>query len=314
MKLSNAVVGLAALSHGVNAAAVLEAEVASLDTRRSQPDFEVHPERSTNEELWKRKGGGGGGGRGGGGSSGGGSSGGGTSGGGGSGTSGGGRGSGTGSSGSGSGSTGGRGGGIGSPSSNQGGRTTTGTGPPPRYGGGAYYGGGASAPYAAGQRSSSGIVPGLLAGAALGGIGFLGFSYLHGAWVYPYTHQYYYHNATTDMNETKPVICVCDPYNPCACDDNGNQTYFNSVIGDGSYNNLNHSLVTIAQNETTKQLTIYINGEEPNGTTAAGGTDAPDTSGSSDAPDSAGVSMMALAQAAGWWPAATMAFALAFIM
>lgn len=196
--------------------------------------------------------------------------------------------------------------GIGSPSSNQGGRTTTGTGPPPKYGGGAYYGGGASAPYAAGQRSSSGIVPGLLAGAAIGGIGFLGISYLaHGAWVYPYTHQYYYHNATTDMNETKPVICVCDPYNPCACDDNGNQTYFNSVIGNGSYDGLNHTLVTIAQNDTTKKLTIYINGEEPNGTTAAGGT---------DAPDSAGASMMALAQAAGWWPAATMAFALAFIM
>ncbi|KAI0456246.1 hypothetical protein F5B21DRAFT_468132 [Xylaria acuta] len=282
MKFSNALVGLAALSRGINAVAVPEAEAVELDTRTPQPEFETHAERSTNEELWKRKGGGGGGGRGGSGGSSGGSSGG--------------RG---GSSGS------GRGSGIGSPSSNQGGRTTTGTGPPPKYGGGSYYGGGATAPYAAGRNSASGIAPALLTGAAIGGIGFLGIAYLHGAWAYPYTHQYYYHNTTTDKNETKPIVCVCDPYNPCACDDNGNQTYFNSVIGDGSYNGLNHSLVTIANNETTNKLTIYINGEEPNGTTAAGGT---------EAPDSAGASMMALAQAAGWWPAATMAFALAFIM
>ncbi|KAI8955632.1 hypothetical protein F4801DRAFT_273923 [Xylaria longipes] len=289
MKPSNALVGLAALTHGINAVAVPEAELVGLDTRTPQPEFETHPERSTNEELWKRKGGGGGGGRGGSGGS---SSGGSSSGG---------RGGSSGSSGS---SSGGRGG-IGSSTNNQGGRTTTGTGPAPKYGGGTYYGGGATAPYAAGQRSSSGIAPALLTGAAIGGIGFLGLTYLHGAWAYPYTHQYYYHNATTEKNETKPVICVCDPYNPCACDDNGNQTYFNSVIGDGSYQGLNHSLVTIANNETTRQPTIYINGEEPNGTTAAGGT---------EAPDSAGVSMMQLARAAGWWPAATMAFALAFIM
>lgn len=106
------------------------------------------------------------------------------------------------------------------------------------------------------------------------------------------------------MNETKPVVCVCDPSTPCTCDDNGNQTYFNSVIGDGTYNGLNRSLVTISPNETTNNLTIYINGAVPNGTTAAGGTEDPN----------AANSMVALAQAAGWWPAATMAFALAFII
>ncbi|KAI0422824.1 hypothetical protein F5X98DRAFT_325253 [Xylaria grammica] len=277
MKLSNTLLGLAALTHGINAAAVPEA--VALDSR-TQPEFETHPERSTNEELWKRKGGGGGGGRGSSGGSSGGSRG-----------------------GSSSGSTGGRSGGLGSSTSNTGGRTTTGSGPPPTYGGGGFYGGGATAPYKAGNPVGL-IAPALLTGAVLGGIGFAGIHYLNGGWVYPYQHHYWYHNATTMMNETKPVICVCDANDPCTCDDNGNQTYFNSVIGNGSYEGLNHTLVAIAKNETTGNLTIYINGQVPNGTTAAGGTEDPN----------AANSMKALAQAAGWWPAATVAFALAFII
>lgn len=196
-----------------------------------------------------------------------------------------------------------RSGGLGSPTSNTGGRTTTGSGTPPRYGGGAYYGGGATVPYKAGDKRGS-IAPALLTGAAIGGIGFLGVSYLYGAYAYPYYNHYYYHNVTTNMNETKPVICVCDPYNPCTCEDNGNQTYFSSVIGNGSYDGLNHTLVSVAKNDTTGNLTIYINGAVDNGTTAAGGT---------EDPDSAANSMVALAQAAGWWPAATMAFAIAFL-
>ncbi|KAI1313964.1 hypothetical protein F5Y03DRAFT_765 [Xylaria venustula] len=283
MKLSNTLLGLAALTNGINAVAVPEPNVVALDTRVPEPEFETHSERSTSEELWKRKGGGGGGGRGGGGSS-----------------SGGGRGGSSGSSGSSS-SGGGRG--LGSSTSNTGGRTTTGSGPKPAYGGGSYYPGGAAVPYAAGTKSGS-IAPALLTGAALGGIGFLGVHYLYGAWTYPYTHQYYYHNATTNMNETKPVICVCDPNNPCTCSDNGNQTYFDSVIGNGSYAGLNHTLVTVAKNDTTGNLTIYINGEVPNGTTASGGSEDPN----------AANSMVALAQAAGWWPAAGMAMALAFVI
>ncbi|KAI0509114.1 hypothetical protein F5B22DRAFT_373193 [Xylaria bambusicola] len=279
MKLTNVILGAAALTHGINAVAVPEAEAVALDTRTPQPESETHFERSSNEELWKRKGGGGGGGRGGG--------------------SGGGRGSGSGR--GGGGGAGGRG--LGSSTSNVGGRTTTGSGPTPAYGGGAYYGGGATVPYKAGN-SAGRIAPALLTGAAIGGIGFLGVSYLYGAYAYPYYHHYYYHNATTDMNETKPVICVCDPYDTCTCDDNGNQTYFNSVIGNGSYEGLNHTLVTIAKNDTTGNLTIYINGQVPNGTTAAGGTEDP----------SAANSMIALAKAAGWWPAATMAFAIAFLV
>jgi hypothetical protein len=106
------------------------------------------------------------------------------------------------------------------------------------------------------------------------------------------------------MNETKPVNCLCDMYNPCGCDDNNNQTYVNDLIGNGSYSNLNHTLVDVVKNSTTGNDTIYINGMLPNGTTAPGGTESPNAAGS----------MMALAQAVGWWPAATMAFALAFLM
>lgn len=93
--------------------------------------------------------------------------------------------------------------------------------------------------------------------------------------------------------------CLCDPHSPCGCDDNGNQTFFNEVIGNGTYQGLNKSVVTVARNQSTGEDNIYLNGVLPNGTSV-------------DSP--AGNSMMNLAQAAGWWPAATMAFALAFLL
>ncbi|KAI8628979.1 hypothetical protein F5Y19DRAFT_435732 [Xylariaceae sp. FL1651] len=289
MKFSNVLLGLAAFTHGINAVAVPDADSVALDTRSPEPRFESYIERTTNEELWKRKGGGGGGGRGGGGSSGGSS--------GGSGSGGSGSGGGRGGSSGGSSSSGSR------PGGSNGGQTTTGSGPKPAVAG-SFYPGGATVPYKAGSRTPGGIAPFVLGGAALGAVGFFGAAYLYGAYSYPYTHPYYYHNATTNQNETKPVNCVCDMYSPCGCDDNGNQTYFNSIIGDGSYQNLNKSIVNVAKNDTTGNDTIFINGMLPNGTTAAGGTDSLNAAGS----------MMELAQAVGWWPAATMAFALAFLL
>ncbi|KAI0203535.1 hypothetical protein F4808DRAFT_23065 [Astrocystis sublimbata] len=291
MKFSNALVGLAALTHSINAVAVPEAKVSGLDTRTPHPESETHPERSANEELWKRKGGGGGGGRGGGGgSSGGGNSGSGSGSGGSTGGSG-------GSTGGGRGGTGGTGGGRGTP--NSGGVSGQGN---PRFGGA--YAGGAAQPYnpRRNPRSPSGLVPGLLAGAALGSLAFIGFSYLHNSrevYVYPYKNEYNYFNATVGHNETKPVSCVCDPDKPCGCDEKpGDRSFFDSVIGNGSYEGLNHSIVDVAPNETTKKLTIFINGIEEG----------------ENSDENAGNSMMDLAKAAGWWPAATMAMALAFIM
>ncbi|RYP86811.1 hypothetical protein DL769_000656 [Monosporascus sp. CRB-8-3] len=278
MRLSDALVVAATLARTISASAILSTDNTALEAR-TQPESRF-PDRSIDqeqEELWKRKGGGGGGGRGGG-------------------SSGGGRGSGRGSS-SGSSSSGG---GRGSPVSNAGGRTTTGSGPRPAYGrGGAFYAGGARVPYQAGARSPGGIAPFLV----VGGLGFLGGAYVAGGgyYMYPYHNQYYYRNATTDRNETKPVVCTCREYGVCSCDDNGDDEYFNSIIGDGSYEGLNRSVVEVARNETDDRTYVYINGTLPNGTTADGGTEDPN----------AGAGLRALVRAAGWWPVVTTALALA---
>lgn len=78
----------------------------------------------------------------------------------------------------------------------------------------------------------------------------------------------------------------------CGCEDNNNTDYINSVLGNGSYNSLNKSLVTVAMVNGTN--TILINGTLPNGTTASGGTESA----------SGGVGMRELVEMAGWWPAA----------
>jgi hypothetical protein len=75
----------------------------------------------------------------------------------------------------------------------------------------------------------------------------------------------------TGVNETKPVTCLCAAYSECGCDDNGNSTFLDSIIGDGSYSNLNLSLVNVANINGTS--TILLNGTLPNGTTVAGGTE-----------------------------------------
>ncbi len=185
--------------------------------------------------------------------------------------------------------------GKGSSSSNVGGSTKTGSGVTPNYGGGRYYGGGATTPYTAGARSPLGIAAVPLAFTALA---FYPGIWLYGAYAYPYTHPYTFYNRTapanstnttttatrdlhfdievrqendTGANETKPVTCLCAMYAECGCDDNGNTTFLNSLIGDGTYSNLNLSLVNVADINGTS--TIILNGTLPNGTTAPGGTE-----------------------------------------
>jgi hypothetical protein len=173
-----------------------------------------------------------------------------------------------------------------------GGATTTGSGPRPAFGGGTYYSGGARTPYAAGARSPLGIAP-VLIGAGV--LGFWGGALLwpHGAYFYPYSHPYGFYNHSSNRNESKPVQCGCDPTEECSCDDNSNSTYMNEIIGDGSYANLNKSVVTVADVNGTS--TILINGTLPNGTTASGGTDDPNGS-------SAAAGMNLLLQNAAWAP------------
>lgn len=236
-------------------------------------------------DLWKRRGGGASGGRGGSSSSSGSSS----SGSGSSSSSSSGSGSGSSSSSgkSGSGSSSSSSSGRGSTSSSTGGRTSTGSGAPASYGGGRYYGGGSTVPYRAGSRSTGGIVPSFF---LVGALAFWPGLWLHNAYLYPYGTPWRYYNATTGQNETKPVQCGCDETVECGCDDNNSTDYINSVLGNGSYNQLNQSLVTVASVNGTD--TILLNGSLPNGTTASGGTDS-----ASD-----GVALRRLAEAAGWWP------------
>ncbi|KAI1038961.1 hypothetical protein LB503_007742 [Fusarium chuoi] len=214
-------------------------------------------------ELYKRRGGGGGGGRGG-------SSGGGSKGSSGSGSRGGssrgssGSGSSRGSSSSGSGSKGssyrpGSSGSGGSRSSSGGG--SRGVGPQPSFAGGRYYPGGSSKPYKSGVSSPGRIAPFALGGAALA---FWPGLWLYGAYMYPYSHPYHYHNDTSDEDEERDVLCGCSRYEYCACDDNNSTQYFDELIGNGSYDALNKSIVNVA--EVNGTMTILINGTLPNDT------------------------------------------------
>ncbi|KAJ5180782.1 hypothetical protein N7492_003992 [Penicillium capsulatum] len=231
-------------------------------------------------DLEKRRGGGGGGGGRGGGSSGGGS---------------GGRSSGSRGSSSGSGG-GGSSGGSSSSSNNRGGTSNRGSGVAPAYGGGRYdtthgygtgftsyphypvsrpatystktdgqtryYAGGAAAPYSAGRRSPLGITPFLLPAAAVAFL--LPAAWAYGAYAYPYHHNYHYYNETNHQNSSMPVVCVCQEYQECGCDDNNNSTYYESLFnGTEPHNTSDVRVVNV--NGTEK---IYINGTLANGTTA----------------------------------------------
>ncbi|KAF4980679.1 hypothetical protein FZEAL_3347 [Fusarium zealandicum] len=290
----------------------------------SEPSVDEH-------ELYKRRGGGGGGGRGGGSSSGGSKSGGSSSGGGS--RSGGRSGSGSSSSGSGSsrsgsgssrsgsgssrsgssrgsyrtgsspGSTSNRGGS--SSGSNQGGGSRGGSGPRPNFAGGRYYPGGAAAPYRSGGRSPLGIAPFFFIGAA---IAFWPGVWLYGAHTYPYENQYHYYNETSEKDESRDVICGCAQYSVCGCDDNNSTEYYDELIGNGSYEALNKSIVNVAKVNGT--MTILINGTLPNGTTVP--EDEEDTSADED-DSNAAASMRSLVEALGYWPAVAAIMAAVFV-
>lgn len=93
--------------------------------------------------------------------------------------------------------------------------------------------------------------------------------WLYGAYAYNNHHHYNYHNETSNRNESIPIMCLCQEYSVCGCEDNDNSTYLNSVLNvkDSSELPANSSIVRVADvNGTT---TIIINGTLPNGTTAA---------------------------------------------
>ncbi|GFF25189.1 hypothetical protein IFM61606_09370 [Aspergillus udagawae] len=147
--------------------------------------------------------------------------------------------------------------------------------------GGSYYAGGAVSSYRTGARSPLGITPFLLPVAALAifpGI------WLYGAYAYPYSHHYNYTNETSRKNESLPVVCLCQEYSDCGCDDNNNSTYYQSLFN--GTQPVNSSIAKVVNANGTE--TIYINGTVPNATT-------PTSSSTSSAPATA------LLEASGYW-------------
>jgi len=166
----------------------------------------------------------------------------------------------------------GGGGGKGGGTSSGGGGKTGGTsggssgapksGVTPSYGGGSYYGGGSRSAYAAGGRSPLGLLPlGILPLAALG---FFAGAWLFPVYQYPYSHPYSFRNQTANQNQTKNVLCLCQQYSDCGCDDNTNSTFLDPIIGNGNPSQFNQSLVRVANINGTD--TIVLNGTLPNGT------------------------------------------------
>jgi hypothetical protein len=155
-------------------------------------------------------------------------------------------------------------------------------------------------PYRAGGISPLGIAPFFLLGA---GLAFWPGIWLYGAHMYPYYHPYSYYNRTAAANQTRAVICGCDPYQPCGCDDSNNTAFIQDVVGDG----INYNKSVLAVGVYNGNTTLLLNGTLPNGTTAPGGEDDADD-------ESAAGGMRNLIEAIGFWPMVAVACATVFLV
>lgn len=100
----------------------------------------------------------------------------------------------------------------------------------------------------------------------------------------------------TGGNETKPVKCLCAENAVCGCDDNGDTTFLDGLIGDGSYAGLNKSVINVVDVNGTS--TIVLNGTLPDGTTVADPSAADNSDPSAAANNSSSAYML---QASGYW-------------
>lgn len=76
-------------------------------------------------------------------------------------------------------------------------------------------------------------------------------------YAYSYHGYYPYYNRTSNRNESKPIECLCDEYNPCGCDVKNETSYLDAVA-----NNLTISRVA----DINGTSTLVVNGTLPNGT------------------------------------------------
>ncbi|RPA97560.1 hypothetical protein L873DRAFT_1828976 [Choiromyces venosus 120613-1] len=148
--------------------------------------------------------------------------------------------------------------------SNSGGTTKDGSGRSPTYGRTRSYSGGAAVPYTSGRRTPRGILPFLLPLALL--------SFFPGLWLfsvfaYSWPNLAEFYNATSLANETISVLCLCQQYSVCGCEENTERTYIDQVISEAERNSSVARIVDVNGTET-----LVINGTLPNGTTAAEGT------------------------------------------
>jgi hypothetical protein len=65
-----------------------------------------------------------------------------------------------------------------------------------------------------------------------------------------------------------PIVCLCQRYSTCGCDDNTDDDYFSSLLNDTNSQNLprDSEIVKVAAADGTTK--IYVDGSLPNGTTA----------------------------------------------
>ena len=84
-------------------------------------------------------------------------------------------------------------------------------------------------------------------------------------------------------------------YSACGCDDNGNSTFLDSLVGNGSYQGLNKSQINVANVNGTR--TIVLNGTLPNGTD----TDAATPTSSASPSPSSGVLRRNILESSGYW-------------
>lgn len=101
---------------------------------------------------------------------------------------------------------------------------------------------------------------------------------LAGAWMHGSVYAYHfdrdieYLNKTSNRNESLPVMCLCQEYSVCGCDENHNQTYVDALVANAT-NVTTNGPVRSKIAEVNGTSILVINGTLDNGTTADGGTE-----------------------------------------